>query len=87
MSASNLRGPFASLMRTNLRLGFDQTRENATVIGAPPWTWPRDGLLIDGSHQALYAFVTGALADAWLSTWPGSSASRRGPAARVKGSS
>ena len=29
MSASNLRGPFASLMHTNIRLAFDQTLENA----------------------------------------------------------
>ena len=41
MSAANLRGPFASLMHTNLRLSLDQTLENATVVGAPPWTWPR----------------------------------------------
>ena len=47
MSASNLRGPFASLMHANLRLSFDQTLENATGVGAPPWTWPRDELIID----------------------------------------
>jgi hypothetical protein len=38
MSAANLRGPLASLMHTNLRLTFDQTLENATGVGAPPWT-------------------------------------------------
>jgi hypothetical protein len=40
-------------MHTNLRLSFDQTLENATGVGAPPWTWPRDELLIDLSHKAL----------------------------------
>jgi hypothetical protein len=51
-------------MHANLRLSFDQTIENATGAGAPPWTWPRDELLIDLSHKALYALVTGALSDA-----------------------
>ena len=64
MSAANLRGPFASLMHTNLRLTFDQLLENATGVGAPPWTWPRDELLIDVLHKGVYAFVTGAIADA-----------------------
>ncbi|MBV9195004.1 MAG: hypothetical protein JO168_12735 [Solirubrobacterales bacterium] len=47
MSAANLRGRFASLMHLNLRLSFDQTLENATGVGAPPWTQPRDELVID----------------------------------------
>src|SRR4051794_39762966 len=49
MAAANLRGPFASLMHTNLRLTFDQILENATGVGGPPWTWPRDELIIDVS--------------------------------------
>jgi hypothetical protein len=77
MSASNLRGPFASLMHTNLRLAFDQTLENATGVGAPPWTWPRDELVIDVSHKALYSFVTGALCDALVEPSSASSARRR----------
>jgi hypothetical protein len=85
MSASNLRGPFASLMHTNIRLAFDQTLENATGVGAPPWTWPRDELLIDVSHKALYAFVTGALSDALVAPSPASSARRRGLGRRAKG--
>src|SRR5688500_14843436 len=44
MSAANPRGALASLMHTNLRLRFDQTLENLTGAGAPPWTWPRDEL-------------------------------------------
>ncbi|HEV2771171.1 MAG TPA: hypothetical protein VGV40_13390, partial [Solirubrobacteraceae bacterium] len=42
MAAANLRGPLASLMHAPLRLSLDQTLENATGVGAPPWTWPRD---------------------------------------------
>ena len=85
MSAANLRGPFASLMHTNLRLTFDQTLENATGVGAPPWTWPRDELLIDVGHKAVYAFVTGAVTDALVSPAPGTSVRRRAPRARLKG--
>jgi hypothetical protein len=32
-------------------------------VGAPPWTWPRDELLVDVAGKAMYAFVTGAVAD------------------------
>jgi hypothetical protein len=85
MAAANLRGPFASLMHTNLRLSFDQTLENGTGVGAPPWTWPRDELVIDVSHKALYAFVTGALSDALVAPARGSSARRKALAARLKG--
>jgi hypothetical protein len=85
MSAANLRGPFASLMHTNLRLSFDQTLENATGVGAPPWTWPREELVIDVAHKAVYSFVTGALADAMIAPAPGSSARRPALGARLKG--
>ena len=46
-----------------MRLLTDQTLENATGAGAPPWTWPADEQLIDVFHKATYAFVTGAVAD------------------------
>jgi hypothetical protein len=85
MSAANLRGPFASLMHANLRLTFDQVLENATGVGAPPWTWPRDELVVDVSHKALYSLVTGALADALVAPSAGSSARRRRLGARLKG--
>lgn len=85
MSAANLRGPFASLMHTNLRLSFDQTLENATGAGAPPWTWPRDELVLDVAIKALYAFVTGAIADALVEPSPSSSARRPALGARLKG--
>ncbi|HWT25222.1 MAG TPA: hypothetical protein VN213_17090, partial [Solirubrobacteraceae bacterium] len=85
MSAANLRGPFASLMHTNLRLTFDQTLENATGVGAPPWTWPRDELVIDVTQKAVYSFVTGALTDALVPPRPASSARRWALGARLKG--
>jgi hypothetical protein len=46
-----------------IRFANDQTLENATGVGAPPWTWPRDELAIDLLHKAIYAYVTGAVAD------------------------
>src|SRR3954466_446704 len=85
MSAANLRGPVASLMHANLRLSFDQTLENATGAGAPPWTWPRDELVVDLSHKALYALVTGALSDSLVPPLPTSSARRLRLGTRLKG--
>jgi hypothetical protein len=74
MSAANLRGPFASLMHTELRLTIDQTLENATGVGAPPWTWPSDEVVIDFLHKGIYGAVTGAIADALVAPAPSSSA-------------
>jgi hypothetical protein len=85
MSAANLRGPLASLRHANLRLSFDQTLENATGVGAPPWTWPRDELVIDVSQKTIYALVTGALADRLVTPSPRSSARRAALGARLKG--
>jgi hypothetical protein len=85
MSVSNLRGPLATLMHANLRLSFDQTLENATGVGAPPWTWPRDELASDVSHKALYALVTGTISDALIPPSPTRSARRRGLGARAMG--
>jgi hypothetical protein len=85
MSAANLRGPYASLMHSNLRLSFDQTLENATGVGAPPWTWPRDELVVDVAHKTVYAMVTGAVVDALVEPSPTSSARRHALGARLKG--
>jgi hypothetical protein len=85
MSAANLRGPFASLMHTNLRLSLDQTLENLTGAGAPPWTWPRDELAIDVSHKAVYSLVTGAVSDALVPPAPASSIRRRALGRRLRG--
>ena len=63
MAENGFRGPVGSFMFTNLRLLSDQTLENATGVGAPPWTWPKDEQVIDLLHKAIYAFATGAVAD------------------------
>jgi hypothetical protein len=51
MTEGGLSGPRASAMFTVIRLANDQTRENVTGPGAPPWTWPRDELLVDVLHK------------------------------------
>ncbi|MER6801952.1 MULTISPECIES: hypothetical protein [Streptomyces] len=64
MAQAGLRGPVASAKFTVVRLTNDQILENATGVGAPPATWPRRELVVDVLHKAVYAFVTGAVADA-----------------------
>jgi hypothetical protein len=63
MAQRGVGGPVGSFLFLNLRLLNDQALENATGIGAPPWTWPRDEQAIDLLHKAVYAFATGAVAD------------------------
>ena len=63
MAEGGLRGPWSSAMFTVVRLTNDQTLENATGVGAPPWTWPRRELLVDLGHKAVYGFATGLVAD------------------------
>ena len=62
-SASGLRGWRASAWHTSVRLATDQTLENATGVGAPPATWPRDELAVDVLHKAVYSVVTGLVAE------------------------
>jgi hypothetical protein len=64
MAHAGLRGPVASAKFTVVRLTNDQILENATGVGAPPSTWPRAEPTVDVLHKAVYAFVTGAVADA-----------------------
>jgi hypothetical protein len=82
MSAANLRGATASFLHTWVRLAIDQTLENGTGVGAPPPTWPRDELVVDVAHKAVYAFATGAAADALIRPQPGTSVKR--PAQRLR---
>ena len=63
MASGGLRGPWASFMHSAVRLTTDQTVENVTGVGSPPWTWPRSELVIDLSHKLVYALATGAVAD------------------------
>ncbi|WP_309062779.1 hypothetical protein, partial [Streptomyces sp.] len=64
MAQAGLRGPVASAKFTVVRLTNDQILENATGVGAPPATWPRRELVVDVLHKTVYAFTTGAVADA-----------------------
>jgi hypothetical protein len=85
MSAANLRGPYASLMHTPVRLSTDQLLENLTGVGAPPWTWPRDEQIVDVLHKGVYSLATGAFVDALVSPLPTSSARRSLFGRRLKG--
>jgi hypothetical protein len=63
MAERGIRGPIGSFLFLNLRLLNDQTLENATGVGAPPWTWPIDEQVVDLLHKAVYAYAAGAAAD------------------------
>jgi hypothetical protein len=63
MAERGVGGPVGSFLFWNLRLLADQTLENATGVGAPPWTWPTDEQVIDITHKGVYAFTTGIVAD------------------------
>ncbi len=67
MAERGVRGPVGSFLFMNLRLLNDQTLENSTGVGAPPWRWPVDEQVIDLLHKAIYAFVTGIVADRLIS--------------------
>lgn len=77
MAEKGVRGPVGSFLFMNLRLLNDQTLENATGVGALPWTWPKDEQIIDLGHKATYAFVTGLVADSLVEGPPGVPAPRR----------
>jgi hypothetical protein len=64
MANVGLRGVWASMMFSVVRLTNDQILENATGVGAPPQTWPRAELAIDLLHKTIYGLATGAVADA-----------------------
>ncbi|NHC13306.1 hemerythrin domain-containing protein [Motilibacter deserti] len=68
MARRGVRGASGAVAFTGLRLAVDQTLENGTGVGAPPWTWPRDELVIDVAHKAVYAVVTGSVADRLVRT-------------------
>lgn len=65
-AATGIRGVQANATHTAVRLAFDQTVENATGVGAPPSTWPSLERRIDVAHKAVYAVVTGLVADRWV---------------------
>ena len=63
MAERGIRGPVGSHLFMNLRLLNDQTLENATGVGAPPWTWPLNEQAVDLLHKGVYGYVTGLVAD------------------------
>ena len=65
-AVTGIRGPVATTWHTAMRLAFDQTAENATGMGAPPMTWSVGEQVVDVLHKAVYATVTGLVADAWI---------------------
>lgn len=77
MARRGLRGPVGSFLFMNLRLLNDQSLENATGVGTPPWTWPVDEQVIDLLHKGVYAFVAGAVADRLIEGPPGIPAARK----------
>jgi hypothetical protein len=78
MAERGLGGPVGSFLFMNLRLLNDQTLENVTGAGAPPWTWPYDEQVIDLLHKGIYAFATGAVADLLVAGPPRVLRPRRG---------
>jgi hypothetical protein len=62
-SAAGLRGVRASAWHTSVRLAFDQTLENVTGVGSPPWTWSRRDQVVDVLHKAVFSLATGVVAD------------------------
>jgi hypothetical protein len=71
MANAGMRGAVASAMFAVVRLSNDQLLENATGVGAPPQTWPRQELWVDLAHKTVYAFATGAVADGLAARGPG----------------
>ena len=78
MAEYGIRGPVGSFLFMNLRLLNDQTLENATGVGALPWTWPKDEQIIDLVHKGVYAFTAGAVADHLVTGSPQSTDQRAG---------
>lgn len=62
-AATGIRGAHATARHTIIRLGVDQTLENATGVGAPPATWPRRELAVDVLHKAVFSAATGLIAE------------------------
>ena len=77
MARRGVRGPVGSFLFLNVRLLNDQALENATGVGAPPWTWPADEQVIDLLHKGVYAFAAGLVADRLIAGPAGTPAPRR----------
>lgn len=62
-AVTGIRGAYANAWHGVVRMGVDQTIENATGAGAPPATWPPAETVVDVLHKAVFSVVTGVLAD------------------------
>lgn len=65
-AVTGIRGAYANAWHTVVRMGFDQTIENATGVGAPPATWPAREQAVDVLHKAVFSATTGMIADRLL---------------------
>jgi hemerythrin superfamily protein len=63
MTERGHEGLDASMVFALVRLATDQTLENGTGVGSPPWTWPGDELVMDVVHKVIYAVTTGLVTD------------------------
>ena len=70
MAEGGMRGPLASGIFLVFRIATDETMENVTGVGKPPWSWKKGLATIDVLHKAVYAFATGLVADQLASTPP-----------------
>lgn len=70
MTQAGQRGLLASAVFAGVRFATDQTLENSTGVGSPPWTWPRGELVADVWHKYVYAVVTGWVCDRLLGAKP-----------------
>ena len=76
-AVTGIRGAHANAWHTAIRLGFDQTVENATGVGAPPATWPAAELAVDVLHKTVFSVATGVVADRLLAPVLASGRGRR----------
>jgi hypothetical protein len=65
-AVTGIRGAYANTWHTVIRLGFDQTIENATGVGAPPATCPAREQVVDVLHKAVFSVATGIIDDRLL---------------------
>jgi hypothetical protein len=66
MAWRGIRGPFADFMFIGVRLLIDQSLENWTGVGAPPWTWPVGEQIIDILGKTVFAVATGYFVDRFV---------------------
>ena len=64
MSYYGIVGPIASFFHLGVRLLVDQIAEETVGVSPLPWTWPVNEQVVDLTHKAVYALVTG-----WVCDW------------------